>query len=686
MKRSTHLVATSLFVASSLGCPSQVPPLDSSLPPPEFELRKHPVLDASAAPPEAAPSPALTSFDRASFNRWAVRGNLPLYWVGDLDRDGAVDPDEVTTLLFYGRAPRYVEAGGFTEAFFEAYRELEAHRAMVLPDSPDAQRRALVGQDLDAATPILVRTDLRAAPAEERDFVRHMHAAALTIDALHELQSGVAQLRSKVAPDPESQSLFRRNGSLACKTPKLESDPRCTASVDATREEVDVYPSSLQKDPKFCAALEKHPDAKKLLTPFSVVREQGGKLVGVPYHQAYAEPMRAVAGHLRAAAKALASPTEGPMRNYLEAAARAFETDDWHAADEAWAKMNATNSRYYLRVGPDETYWEPCSQKAGFHMSFARIDQRSLAMQARLSPHQQAMEEGIAKLAGAPYEARKAGFHLPDFIEIVFNAGDSRGPVGATIGQSLPNWGPVANESRGRTVAMTNLYADPDSLAVRRERAATMLAAETLSKVTDDPSAGLFSTVLHEAAHNLGPSHEYAVGGKKDDQVFGGDLASMLEELKAQSGALYLPVLLQERGAMSAAEVEQAWADSIVWCFGHVARGMYTPGGARKAYSQLSAIQLGFLMDEGAVVFDPEAVAANGKDKGAFRIDFAKMPAAVTKLMKEVAGIKARGDKKRALELAKKYVDGTRVPQKLIEERVLRFAQPSFVYAVDGLD
>ena len=172
-------------------------------------------------------------------------------------------------------------------------------------------------------------------------------------------------------------------------------------------------------------------------------------------------------------------------------------------------------------------------------MSFARIDQRSLAMQARLSPHQQAMEEGIAKLAGAPYRARKAGFHLPDFIEIVFNAGDSRGPVGATIGQSLPNWGPVANESRGRTVAMTNLYADPDSLAVRRERASTLLATQTLAKVTDDPSAGLFSTVLHEAAHNLGPSHEYAVGGKKDDQVFGGDLASMLEELKAQTGALY---------------------------------------------------------------------------------------------------------------------------------------------------
>ena len=36
------------------------------------------------------------------------------------------------------------------------------------------------------------------------------------------------------------------------------------------------------------------------------------------------------------------------------------------------------------------------------------------------------------------------------------DAGDARAASGATIGQSLPNWGPVANEGRGRTVAMTD--------------------------------------------------------------------------------------------------------------------------------------------------------------------------------------------------------------------------------------
>ena len=78
------------------------------------------------------------------------------------------------------------------------------------------------------------------------------------------------------------------------------------------------------------------------------------------------------------------------------------------------------------------------------------------------------MEKALAVLAGPPYEAREVSFHLPDFIDIVLNAGDARAARGATIGQSLPNWGPVANEGRGRTVAMTNFYADPDSRDVTR--------------------------------------------------------------------------------------------------------------------------------------------------------------------------------------------------------------------------
>ena len=77
-------------------------------------------------------------------------------------------------------------------------------------------------------------------------------------------------------------------------------------------------------------------------------------------------------------------------------------------------------------------------------MTFARINPDSLRWQEKLTPVQQEMEDSLAALIGEPYKARKVKFHLPDFIDITTNSGDDRSAVGATIGQSLPNWGPVA--------------------------------------------------------------------------------------------------------------------------------------------------------------------------------------------------------------------------------------------------
>lgn len=638
----------------------------------------------NAAGPAGA-SNRYAEVDRATFNRFAARLNLPVYWVRDTDGDKAVDADEIASLLYFPTQGDYVKGGKTTDAFDAAYKSI-ALAAKSTPETggPDAARIRLLERELDEASSVLVRTDLRTATADEKKLVKNMLEVSVLLDKLYAIQSGTAKLAGKVAADAASQSVFRRNWGPRCLTPTLEKDAACTAAPGAEKQMVDVYPESLQKDDTFCKKLEKEKNAKDLLSPFTVVREKDKKLVAVPYTEAYATEMKAIAQKLRGTAKDLADPNEGPMRAYLEAAATSFETNDWKPADEAWAKMNARNSKYYLRIGPDETYWEPCSQKAGFHVSFARINKDSLALQDKLTPHQQLMEDELAKLIGEPYKPRKVTFHLPDFIDIVVNAGDSRDPIGATIGQSLPNWGPVANEGRGRTVAMTNLYTDPDSMEVRKAKASSLLDAETMKHFGDEPGPGLMSTVLHEAAHNLGPSHEYKYQGKKDDEAFGGEHASMLEELKAQSGAYFFLFVLQDKGVLDQLTVEHTIVDSVVWALNHVSRGMVTASGKRKAYSQLSAIQIGFFMEQGAIVWDPKAKAANGTDVGAFRIDFSKMRDASIKLMKLVGHVKAANDKKTALELDK-HVDVKKaaVPHALIAERMLKFPQPNFVYSID---
>jgi hypothetical protein len=632
-----------------------------------------------------APVRAYNVIPRADFNRLAVWLNLPVYWIADENNNKTIDPAEVAALRFYDNEPVWTTAGAFTVDFDAAFDKIVAlsKEKPIDAGTPDGGRRALVRQDLDAGRPTLVRSDFTSLSASDKAFVKRMLGVADLIDDLYETTNGAKAAAAQLPPDPESHSLFRRNRGPKCEGPVSSKDPACSAIPGAPKHLVDIYPAELQAKETFCKDLAARKDGQALMGHFNVVRGTGDALQAVPYTEAYKEQMTALANAINAAADDVKDPAEAALVAYLKAAAASFVSNEWVPADEAWAKMNVDNSKWYVRVGPDETYWEPCAQKAGFHLTFARINQGSKEWQAKLVPVQQEMEDTIAKLAGAPYKSRKVTFHLPDFIDIVVNAGDDRDPLGATIGQSLPNWGPVANEGRGRTIAMVNINTDPDSRAARKAQMESMFDAASAKLYLDSMEPNLLSTILHEAMHNLGPAHEYMVKGKKAPEVFGGPVASMMEELKAQSGALFLLELLRQKKLITDELAQQSFVDAIVWAMGHTSQGMYTGDKQRKAYGNLAAIHIGYLLDKGALTWDANATAANGTDKGALTIHADKLVAAANDLMKEVAGIKARGDKKAAEKLIAKYVDSDAVvPHKVISERFLRHAKPSFVYSV----
>jgi len=646
--------------------------------------------DSPAAPaPEgtatnAAPEPAPA--DRAALNRAALELGLPLHWSDDENGDGAVDPDELAVIWGLG-APRehWVSDDGFTLAFLDAWARVTERAANpVEPAGPDAARQEALAKEVGQSQFVVIETDFRDAADADRAFVAHMVEAAALIEALYEDQRGVTGMAERIPPDDGlSWLVFFMNQSPWCSAPATEKDERCTAITPRPPRTYGVYPADLQSKP-WCADLQKARNAKALTDPFTVVtRDAKGGLAAVPYHQYW--DMTAVAAELRLAARAIDSPEEKPLVTYLEAAARAFEDGSWFAADEAWSRMNAENSRWYVRVAPDEVYWEPCNLKAGFHQTFARIDQASLAWQERLEPVKADMEKAIAAMAGAPYQARDVTFHLPDFIEIVLNAGDDRAPRGATIGQSLPNFGPVANEGRGRTVAMTNLYEDPESRKVQRARAGALFCSEALEHYSDDKDAIVMGTVLHEAAHNLGPSHQYRVNGETAEQIFGGPMASTLEELKAQNTALWLTDWLQARGVVDAQLAKRSHVRDLAWTFGHIARGMYDAEGKVKPYSALAAIELGTLLDAGAMAWNAAQPAANGEDLGCLSIDWQKLPGAVEAMQRHALGIKARGDLAAAEQLKATYVDATGPYAELkgtITERYNRWPVATFLYSI----
>ncbi len=427
-----------------------------------------PVASAPGAPLQArGPS-------REALNRAALELALPLFWTGDANGNGAVDPDELAIVWGLDPRPRstWIADGKLTPAFREAWARASERASSpgAAPSGPDAARRSALEREISQSYFTALASDFSRAPEEDRALVRHVLAAAAIVERLHARQLGTLGMEARVpADDGLSRLVLFLNQGPWCSGPATEKDPACTAIVPRPPRLSGLYPTDLQADPAFCDALGKDPRAAALLDPFTVVvRDAAGALAAVPYHVAWADDMAAVGRELDAAAAAIASPSEAPLRAYLLADAKAFRDGSWFQADEAWARMNAENSRWYLRIAPDETYYEPCNVKAGFQVSFARIDPGSLAWQRRLDPLKGEMEREMARMAGPPYAARDVAFHLPDFIDVLLNAGDSRAARGATVGESLPNFGPVAREGRGRTVAMVNLFLDPESLAIAR--------------------------------------------------------------------------------------------------------------------------------------------------------------------------------------------------------------------------
>ncbi|ACG74275.1 conserved hypothetical protein [Anaeromyxobacter sp. K] len=642
---------------------------------------------ARAASPAGAPG----GDARARLNRAALELGLPLHWRADANANGAIDPPELALVFGLDEQPRdhWIRRGRFTPAFRAAWASVESRASapQPAPAGADAARRAALARELSQRLFAVVETDRSGLRPPEREMLRHLVDAARIIERLNARQLGILGMAERIPPgDGASRLAFLVNKGPWCTAPATEGDPSCGALSPVPPRRSGLYPADLQADPGFCAGLARGPDAAALTSPFTaVVRDARGGLAAVPYPKAWPEDMEAVARALERAAAAIRGTDERALHAYLLAAARAFRDGGWERADEAWASMNAENSRWFLRVAPDETYSDPCALKAGFELALARIDPGSLAWQRRLEPVKQDMEAALARLAGPPYAARPVAFHLPDFIAIALNAGDARAPRGATVGQSLPNWGKVANEGRGRTVAMTNFYTDPESLEIRRRRAASVLCADTMARRTPDPDAERMGFVLHEAAHNLGPSHEYAVEGRTATQIFGGNLAAMLEELKAQQSALYLAGWLAERGVISPAQADRALLENVVWAFGQVSVGVRTSDGRLRPYSALAAIQLAALADDGALVWRPEAKAANGEDEGCLELDRPRLGASVERLEALALGIKARGDRPAAEALVQAHVDAASGKnaelRRVITERWRRFPDTTFLYA-----
>lgn len=606
------------------------------------------------------------ALNRADFNRLCANQGVPLFWIEDKNNNGTVEPNEIVLVGTDKNLSAYIGGGRFTDAFKDLYSKLV-----------ETKRKEVVLTELNFGSPRVVESDFRSASEVDRKFVSHMMKVARMIEDLYLQQMGSLSYLKDISPgDAESLTLFKRNHGPWCETPKVEGDPFCNALSSFPQKLSDAYPKGMIQDSKMCQRLKSQANGKELMDPFKVIRNDGGRFVALPLTSVYGDKMKDVATELKAAADDLGD-SDPKLKTYMLAAAKGFETNDWVDADEAWVSMNSRNSKWFLRVAPDETYFDPCQEKAGFQFAFAKIDKKSLVWQDKLNPLKDEMEKRMADLIGPPYQARNLSFNFPDFIEIILNSGDSKVNIGAIIGESLPNWGKVAQEGRGRTVVMTNLYVDPDSIRATREKASLLLDGESMKYFADDKGPSLLGTILHEATHNFGPYSDYKINGKNPSEIFGGRTSSTLEELKAEVGGLWYVDFLKKKGVISEAFARQVYVSNLSWCFGHISDGMFTAEGKPKPYAQLAAIEIGLLVQEGALSWSD--------DSQMFHVDFDKMPQAIEKIIGRTGRIMANADVVGAKAIVEEFVSGSNsrlVHIKEIQDRLLKFPKVTFDYSV----
>jgi hypothetical protein len=625
---------------------------------------------------------------RARFHALAAELNLPVFWLRDESPVGSLQPSELEVYWNPQGATRadWVSEGAFTPHAAAALASLvradtEGTIPAGLPEAEQARRQA-VREELGAASMVMVQSDLRGVSVTQRAMAKELLEVGRLIEGLHARQRGMHDMAARIpADDPASHALLFRNQTVDC---LLDDAPACAAVTDWDGISCALYPASVQQE-GYCERIEA--DQPELMDPFVVVREGAdGTLFAEPYHEAWPEEMGAVADRLEVAAGHLAEDEEPALRRYLLAAAKAFRDGSWFEADEAWSAMGAANSAWFVRVAPDDPYWEACHRKAAFEMILARVNPRSVRWQERLSPEREALELEMARLTGHDYAPRDVSFDLPDFVEITINAGDARAATGGTIGLSLPNWGPMV-DAGSRTIVTTNLFRDPDTVAAYRRKASSVLCPQSMVDWTDNDEPLLLTTLLHEASHGLGPSRAFEIDGKTDEEIFGGALAGVLEELKAQVAAMHLTAFLVDHGVVDDAFVRQARVNDVVWNVGKIFDPMFTPDGQPRPYAQLSVITLGRMVEDGAITWRPSAGAADTIHQGCLEVHHDKMGPAAERLATDVMGIKVRGDVEAAKALVAHWVnapaEGPLAFKEDLRERWLAPQEETLVYSVE---
>ncbi|MDR1757081.1 MAG: Zn-dependent hydrolase [Culturomica sp.] len=351
---------------------------------------------------------------------------------------------------------------------------------------------------------------------------------------------------------------------------------------------------------------------------YSVIRRDAeGKLVVVPFHEAYPEATGEAAALLKEAA-GLAE--EAGLKKYLELRAEALLTDDYLASDLAWMEMQDNTLDFV--VGPIETYEDALFGYKAAHSG--QILVKDKAWSSKLSLYAQYLPRLQENLpVPEAYRQEKANAN-PDMnaYEVIYYAGDCNAGS-KNIAINLPNDPRVHAAKGSRKLQLKNaMQAKFDQILVPISK--LVIHPDQQKHVGFD--AFFENTMFHEVAHGLGVN--YTITDKQDVRSVLKDNYTSIEEGKADILGLYCITRLAEWGIIPEKELLDNYVTFIAGIF------RSSRFGAASAHGKANMMQFDRFVASGSIARD---------EQGFYTVDANKMQQEITQIVTDYLTIQGDG-------------------------------------------
>jgi len=503
-------------------------------------------------------------------------------------------------------------------------------RAALASAAPDLHER------LAKFKPVRMPFDLAALNDRERRMIEQLVAACRQLESIYWRQS-----------DPEALSLYNALESIHTSAARdlrhyLFINGSRFDLVDANRPFVGsmpmppghaLYPGDLTR-PQIEAYVAQHPDRKaQIFSPYTVVRRQQQELVGRPYHDEWSTFVRPAADALRGAAELSSDPA---FAKFLRLRADALLTDDYYASDVAW--LDLQDPKFDIIFAPYETYLDDL---LGIKTSYgAAVLVRNEPESRKLAEYQRwvADIQDALPLAAADRPSVRGHATPMEVMDAPFRAGDLRHGYQA-VADNLPN-DPRIHQEKGTKKIFFKNFLDARVGEIILPLAARVMDAGQARRASAE--GYLTTTLMHEICHGLGPAFARRSGRQVDIREAIGSAYSGLEEAKADVVGMFAVKWLVDRGALPKERLEEYYASYVAGIFRTVRFG------TGEAHGRAEMMEFNYLAEQGAI-----ALVRSPGDR--YRINYAKMPAAIDRLAKELLEEEASGDRSRAEAWFRRY-------------------------------